>query len=168
MINLNSSKMKNILIALDYDPTAQTVAETGHKLAKAMKARTILLHVISDATYYSSLNYSPIMGFGGFSSIDTIQTETAEELKKVAQNYLDKSKQHLGDEKIQTVVRSGDFGETILKTATDLNVDIIVMGTHSRRGLKKILMGSVAENVLHHSLIPLFIIPTRDLEEHNK
>ena len=159
--------MKKILIALDYDPTAQKVAETGHKLAKAMKARTILLHVISDATYYSSLNYSPIMGFGGFSR-DTIQIDTAEELMKVAQDYLDKSKQHLRDRMIETVVRKGDFGETILKTATDLNVDIIVMGTHSRRGLEKILMGSVAEKVLHHSLIPLFIIPTRDLEERNK
>ena len=159
--------MKKILIALDYDPTAQKVAETGHKLAKAMKARTILLHVISDATYYSSLNYSPIMGFGGFSR-DTIQIDTAEELMKVAQDYLDKSKQHLRDRMIETVVRKGDFGETILKTATDLNVDIIVMGTHSRRGLEKILMGSVAEKVLHHSLIPLFIIPTRDLEELNK
>ena len=159
--------MKKILIALDYNPTAQKVAETGHKLAKAMKARTILLHVISDATYYSSLNYSPIMGFGGFSR-DTIQIDTAEELKKVAQDYLDKSKQHLRDRMIETVVRKGDFGETILKTATDLNVDIIVMGTHSRRGLEKILMGSVAEKVLHHSLIPLFIIPTRDLEERNK
>ena len=104
------------------------------------------------------------MGFGGFSSVDTVQTDTAEELKKDAQNYLDKSKQHLGDERIQTVVRNGDFGETILKTAKELNVDIIVMGTHSRRGLEKILMGSVAENVLHHSLIPLFIIPTKDLE----
>ena len=159
--------MKKILIALDYDPTAQKVAETGHKLAKAMKARTILLHVISDATYYSSLNYSPIMGFGGFSR-DTIQIDTVEELKKIAQDYLDKSKQHLRDRMIETVVRKGDFGETILKTATDLNVDIIVMGTHSRRGLEKILMGSVAEKVLHHSLIPLFIIPTRDLEERNK
>jgi len=159
--------MKKILIALDYDPTAQKVAETGHKLAKAMKARTILLHVISDATYYSSLNYSPIMGFGGFSR-DTIQIDTAEELMKVAQDYLDKSKQHLRDRMIETVVRKGDFGETILKTATDLDVDIIVMGTHSRRGLEKILMGSVAEKVLHHSLIPLFIIPTRDLEERNK
>jgi len=159
--------MKKILIGLDYNPTAQKVAETGHKLAKAMKARTILLHVISDATYYSSLNYSPIMGFGGFSR-DTIQIDTAEELKKVAQDYLDKSKQHLRDRMIETVVRKGDFGETILKTATDLDVDIIVMGTHSRRGLEKILMGSVAEKVLHHSLIPLFIIPTRDLEERNK
>ena len=159
--------MKRILIALDYDPSAQKVAETGHKLAKAMKARTILLHVISDATYYSSLNYSPIMGFGGFSTIDTVQTDTAEDLKKVAQNYLDKSKQHLGDEKIQTVVKNGVFGETILNTATELNVDIIVMGTHSRRGLEKILVGSVAENVLHHSSIPLFIIPTKAIEKKN-
>ena len=160
--------MKKILIALDYNPTAQKVAEIGHKLATAMNARTFLLHVISDATYYSSLDYSPVMGFGGFSSVDTLQTDTAVELKKIAQNYLNKSKQHLGDTMIVTVVRTGDFGETILKTATDLNVDIIVMGTHSRRGLEKILMGSVAEKVLHHSLIPLFIIPTRAVEEHNK
>lgn len=157
--------MKKILIALDYDPTAQQVAETGHKLAKAMNARTILLHVISDATYYSSLNYSPIMGFGGFSNADSIQTDTAEELKKVAKNYLDKTKDHLSDERIETVVSNGDFGEAILKTATKLNVDIIVMGTHSRHGLEKILMGSVAEKVLRHSLIPLFIIPTKVLEE---
>ena len=156
--------MKKILIALDYNPTAQKVAETGHKLARAMNAPTVLLHVISDATYYSSLSYSPIMGFGGFSSVDTVQTDTAEELRKVAQNFLDKTKQHLGDEKIETIVSNGDFGETILKTAIKLNVDIIVMGTHSRRGLEKILLGSVAENVLHHSSIPLFIIPTRALE----
>ncbi len=157
--------MKKILIALDYDPTAQKVAETGHKLAKAMNARTILLHVISDATYYSSLNYSPIMGFGGFSNVDTIETDTAEELKRVAQNYLNKSKEYLGDEMIETVVSNGDFAETILKTATRLNVDIIVMGTHSRRGLQKILMGSVAEKVLRQSLIPMFIIPTKAIEE---
>ena len=154
--------MKKILIALDYNPSAQKVAETGYDLAKALKARTILLHVTSDATYYSSLNYSPIMGFGSFSNV--VETDTAEELKKVAQDYLDKSKQHLGDEKIQTVVKNGVFGETILKTATELKVDIIVMGTHSRRGLEKILVGSVAENVLHHSSIPLFIIPTKTRE----
>ena len=133
--------------------------------SKAMNARTILLHVISDATYYSSLNYSPIMGFGGFSNVDTIETDTAAELKRVAQNYLKKSKEYLGDEMIETVVSNGDFAETILKTATRLNVDIIVMGTHSRRGLEKILMGSVAEKVLRHSLIPMFIIPTKAIEE---
>jgi nucleotide-binding universal stress UspA family protein len=157
--------MKKILIALDYNPSAQKVAETGHDLAKAMNAQTILLHVISEVANYSSLNYSPIMGFGGFSNVDTVQTDTIEKIKRAAQTYLDKSKQHLGNEKIQTVVKNGDYGETILETAKELDVDIIVMGTHSRRGLEKILVGSVAEKVLRHSLIPLFIIPAKTREE---
>jgi nucleotide-binding universal stress UspA family protein len=158
--------MKKILIALDYNPTAQKIAETGYRLAKAMNARTVLLHVVADPTYYSSLNYSPIMGFDTFSNV--VETDTTDELKTIAHNYLDKSKQYLGDETIETVVKNGDFGETILQTAKDLNVDIIVMGTHSRRGLEKILMGSVAEKVLRHSLIPLFIIPTKSLAENKK
>ena len=153
--------MKKILIALDYSPSAQKVAETGHKLAKAMHAEAVLLHVVSDAMHYSSLNYSPIMGFEGFSNYDIVETFNAEELKKLAQQYLDKTKRHLDDENIETVVTNGDFSETILKTASDLNVELIVMGTHSRHGLAKILIGSVAENVLHHTSIPLFIIPTR-------
>jgi nucleotide-binding universal stress UspA family protein len=157
--------MKKILIALDYNPSAQKIAETGYALAKSMNARVILLHVVSDAAYYSSLNYSPIMGFDSFSNLDILQTDIVEELKKGAQEYLDKSKQHLGDETIQTVIKDGDFGKSILDAATEMNVDIIVMGTHSQRGLDKILMGSVAEKVLHHSSIPLFIIPTKNLEE---
>ena len=157
--------MKKILIALDSNPTAQIVAENGYNLAKAMNAHTILLHVISDTTYYSSLNYSPIMGFAGFNSSDLSQRVTVEDVKIVAQNYLDKSKHHLGDERIQTIVKNGGLGETILRTATELKIDIIVMGTHNRRGLEKILIGSVAENVLHHSSIPLFIIPTKAIEE---
>ena len=157
--------MKKILIALDYDPSAQKIAETGYALAKSMNAQVILLHAISDATYYSSLNYSPIMGFDSFSNLDIFQADAVEELNKAAQEYLDKSKQHLGDETIQTIIKDGDFGQSILDTATEMNVDIIVMGTHSRHGLDKILMGSVAEKVLHKSSIPLFIIPTKDYEE---
>jgi nucleotide-binding universal stress UspA family protein len=105
------------------------------------------------------------MGFGGFSNSYIVETDTLEEIKKAAQIFLDKSKEHLGDDKIETVVKDGDFAETILNTAKELNADIIVLGTHSRRGLDKILMGSVAEKVLHHSLKPLFIIPTKTLEE---
>lgn len=160
--------MKKVLIALDYNPTARKIAEMGHGLARAMNAQTILLHVISDPTYYSSLNYSPIMGFGGFNSVDTIQTDKAEELQKAAQTFLDKSKQHLGDEKIETVVSWGDYGNMIMETALNSQVDIIVLGTHSRRGLEKILVGNVTENVLHHSAIPLFIISTRSFEENKR
>ena len=52
-----------------------------------------------------------------------------------------------------------DLAETILKVAKDEAVDILVMGRHSRRGLGKLLIGSVTEKVLHHSNLPLFIIP---------
>jgi len=157
--------MKKVLIALDYDPSSQKVAEAGYTLAKATNAQTVLLHVASDATYYSSLNYSPIMGFGGFNNSYLIETDTLEEIKKTAQIFLDKAKEHLGNDKIETIVKDGDFAEMILNTAKESNADMIVLGTHSRRGLDKMLMGSVAEKVLQHSSVPLFIIPTKTFEE---
>lgn len=157
--------MKKVLIAIDYDPSAQTVAEAGYKLAKSMNAQTVLLHVVSDATYYSSLNYSPIMGFDSFSNLDIVQTEAVSELQSAARDYLDKTRLHLGDPSIETISRGGDFGDTIIDVATEINADVIVMGTHSRRGLEKILMGSVAEKVLRRSAVPMFIIPTKEKED---
>jgi len=153
-----------ILIALDNNASAQKVAETGYELAEALHAHTILLHVTSHATYYSSLNYSPILGFDSFSNVDVVQTNTVEELKRTAEDYLDSMKWNLGDETIQTIIKEGDFAENISQTAKEMNADIIVMGTHSRKGLDKVLLGSVAENVLHHTTIPLFIIPVKAAE----
>jgi nucleotide-binding universal stress UspA family protein len=153
--------IKKVLITLDYDPTAQKVAEQGFSLAKTVGAETVLLHVISDPVYYASREYSPIMGFDGYMDMGPMQLETIDGLKKASQQFLNKSKQHLGDETIQTLVKEGDFGETILKTAKELHADIIVMGSHSRKWLENIVMGSVTEKVLHHTSIPLFIIPTK-------
>lgn len=158
---MKTNKMKKVLIALDYDPTAQKVAETGFSLAKTMGAEVILLHVISDPVYYSSTEYSPIMGFTGYMDMDPLQSNSVDGLKKASQHFLDKSKHHLGDKTIQTQVKEGDFAESILKTAKDLHADIIVMGSHSRKWLEKIVMGSVTEKVLNHTSIPLFIIPTK-------
>jgi nucleotide-binding universal stress UspA family protein len=160
---MKTIKTKKVLIALDYNPTAQKVAETGYALAKSMDAEVILLHVISDPVYYSSMEYSSVMGFTGFIDMSQIQLESAEELKKASLHYLDKSKKHLGDKTISTVVKEGDFADSILKTADDLNADVIVMGSHSRKWLENIIMGSVTEKVLRHTSKPLFIIPTRKL-----
>lgn len=157
--------MKKILIALDYNPTAQKIAETGYQLAKSMNAQVVLLHVVADYTYYSALDYSPVMGFDSFSNLGAIQTNTVIELQKAANEFLEKSKTHLGDQSIQTLVKDGDSGDAIIEAAENLGADVIVLGSHSRRGLDKILMGSVAEKVLRHSKIPLFIIPVSDKEE---
>jgi nucleotide-binding universal stress UspA family protein len=157
--------MKKILIAMDYNPTAKNIAETGYALAKSMNAEITLLHVVADYTYYSSLDYSPIMGFDSFSNLGMLQTNTVIELQSAAQEYLEKIKAHLGDPAIKTIVKDGDSGDAIIDAAKELNVDVIVMGSHSRRGLEKILMGSVAEKVLRNSRIPLFIIPVVEKEK---
>lgn len=157
--------MKKILIALDYDSSAQRIAESANELAKAMNAQAILLHVISDASHYASVNYSPVMGFDMFNSMDMMQPDSTEKLQNAAKQYLLKTIEHLGDGNIQAIVKEGDFGEMILDTAKELGADIIVMGTHSRHGLDKFLMGSVAEKVFHKTTIPLYIIPvTKEAE----
>jgi len=153
--------MKKVLITLDFDPSAQKVAEEGFSLAASMGAEVILLHVLSDPAFYTSIEHITIMGFAG--QIETSQVEiiNMEELKETAQRFLEKSKHHLGDKTIQTLVEEGDFAESILKTAIDHQIDIIVMGSHSRRKFDEIIMGSVTEKVLYHTSVPLFIVPTK-------
>ena len=157
--------MKKILITLDYNPSAQKVAETGYELGKAMNAEVILLHVIEDAVYYSSLEYSPIMGFGGFGGYgmaDVSQIPDEAALKTAAIIFLENTRTHLKDENIAVITEDGDSAESIVKVAEEMAIDVIVMGSHSRSGLEKILMGSVTEKVLNHSKIPVLIIPTKN------
>ncbi|MFA9390162.1 MAG: universal stress protein [Prolixibacteraceae bacterium] len=153
--------MKKVLIALDYDPTAQKVAEEGFALAKSMVAEVMLVHVITDPVFYTSTEYSPIMGLAGYMDTSQLQLDNLDGLKKAAHYFLDKTKRHLGDTSIQSVVKEGDIAESILEAANDFNADIIVTGSHSRRWLENILMGSVSENILHHTSIPIFIVPTK-------
>jgi len=53
------------------------------------------------------------------------------------------------------------FAATILFSAKELHADMIVMGSHSRNWLENIVMGSVTEKVLHGTVLPLLIIPTK-------
>jgi len=153
--------MKKVLIALDYDPTAQKVAEAGFSIAKAMNAEVILLHVISDPVYYSSVEYSPIMGLTDTLGVDPLKIGGINRLTEVSQHFLDKIKHHLGDDAIVTEIVEGDFAETILNTSKQLHADVIVMGSHSRKWLENIVMGSVTADVLRQSAVPLFIVPIK-------
>lgn len=153
--------MKKVLIALDYNPTAQKVAEVGFSMAKSMNAEVALVHVISDPVFYFSEGYSPIMGFMGVIDEEPNNLVNGNDLTKASMQFLENSKQHLGDLTIQTIVKEGDFADSILEAAKDIEADIIVLGSHSRKWLENIVMGSVTEKVLHHTTIPLFIVPTK-------
>lgn len=160
--------VKKVLIALDFDPTAQKVAEAGYSLAKALGGEAILLHVIADDVYYSSLEYSPITGFSGFSNTDYSLMASSEGLSRASEYFLDSTRKYLGDESIQIIVEQGDFSDMILKTAERTRADLVVIGSHSRRWLDQVLMGSVTEKVLHNTRVPLFIVPTKGPDSKKK
>ena len=158
---MKTKEIKKVLIAMDYDQSAQKVAEEGYALAKTMGAEVILLHVIVEPVNYTAPGHITIMGFAGDTEVNTLQIDNVEALKKASSQYLDKAKHHLGDEAIETVVEEGDLAETILKIAKKMHVDVIIMGSHSKKWLENILLGSVTEKVLNLTTIPLFIIPTK-------
>lgn len=148
---METNKIKKVLIAMDYDETSQKVAEEGYSMAKMLNAETILMHVISEQPlYYSSYTY-----------MRELSVDLMGDLKESTQEFLNKAKRHLKDESIKTVLVEGEIAETILKTANDLNADVIVMGSHSRKWLENIIMGSAAKNVLKLTTIPLYIVPTK-------
>lgn len=151
---------KKVLIALDYNPTAQKVAEVGYSIANAMGADCLLVHILSTPIIYTSVNYDPIMGFSGFEALENYQLN-AVLLSKSANKYLDKVKKHLGDSNVETIVKDGEFDDQIMETAFNYNADLIVMGTHSQQWLEKILVGSTTESIIQISKIPIVIVPTK-------
>lgn len=156
--------MKKVLIALDYDPSAQKIAEAGYALAQSMNAETILLHVFSEPNYYATVGVSPITGLGDQLNVMPLTFDSIDDLKAEAHKFLNRIKTHLGGESIHTTVQEGEADESILGTAKAMHADIIVLGSHSRRWLENILMGSVAEKVLNTTQVPLYIIPLKKAE----
>lgn len=148
---MKTTSFKKVLIAMDYDDTSQKVAETGYSLAKSMNAETILLHVVAEQlVYYSSYMF-----------MRELKVDVNENLKQSTEDFMNKTKKHLGDKNIQTIIKEGEVAETILETAKEIKADLIVIGSHSRKWLDSILMGSGAEDVLKRTTIPLLVVPTK-------
>jgi nucleotide-binding universal stress UspA family protein len=159
--------MNKILVALDYGPTTQKVAEMTFSHFDHKHTEITLLHVVGNPAWYASTAFGPIMGFGGYANLDLLGPGIMNELKIKTKYFLEKTKDHLGNDSIKTLVKEGSVGESILTAAKELNVDAIAMGSHSQRWLENILMGSITEYVLHHTTIPLFIIPTKKQRYYN-
>ncbi|WP_445452906.1 universal stress protein [Flavobacterium sp. 25HG05S-40] len=151
--------MKKVLIALDYGISARKIAEQGYNLAKSMKAKVTLLHVVADETYYSGIDAGPFMGFYGY---DFFNIDDKNTLMESSLNFLEKIKSHLKDPDIEIIAEKGDFSTVILDVATRNHTSIIVLGAHSKNWLVKTVMGSVTESVLSNSKIPMFIIPVKE------
>lgn len=151
--------MKKIIIAIDYNPAAEKVAEAGHAIARSLNAPVVLVHVIAEPAFYA-MEYSPVMGYQGAYTEGT--AEVVEEIKKEAEAFLASSVKHLGDDSIQTAVLDGKIDEAIIQYAKEQKADLIIMGSHRHSGIDRLFLSDVAVNVLRHSPIPLLTIPTGD------
>ena len=67
----------------------------------------------------------------------------------------------MGNGTIKTVVKEGECGETIIESITEMDADIIVIGTHNQGNSEKKILGSIAEYVLQHSVLPVLTIPVK-------
>jgi hypothetical protein len=111
---MKTNKIKKVLIALDYNPTAQKVAEKGYEMAEAMGAEITLLHVMVNSAMYASAYDT--MGIWQIDAINTI--ETIKILENASHNFLEKAKRHLGNKSIQTIQKEGDFAQQLRKHST--------------------------------------------------
>jgi len=146
-----------VLIALDYDHTALNVTDVGFTFAKAMGAEVVLLHVVLNLMTYS-LTYL---------KMDSLCSESVKKLKLASQNFLHKPKLNNQNNMTHTVAKQGNFAVSLLDSAKEMAIDIIVMGSHSSMWLEEVVMGRVTNEVLQQTTIPLLIIPTRKLDKSN-
>lgn len=149
--------MKKVLIAIDYTPAAEKVAEAGYRIAKAFNAKIALVHVITEAAFYA-MDYAPIMGYTGFYTAGTI--ELVKDIKKDAENFLAAAASHLGNENISTQVLEGETTDAILQYSKEWEADLIVLGTHTHHGLDRIFGTDTSHAILKQVTIPLLAIPT--------
>lgn len=142
--------MKNILAALELKGETSRVLEQAANLARSCEAKLWLLHVADPEPDF--VGYEPGPQY--------IRDERAEILKE-ERTKLHAMVQALAEQKIevQPIMVMGPTVETILAEAERIKADVIVMGTHGRRGLAKAFLGSTSDDVLRANRYPVLIIP---------
>ncbi|WP_027187257.1 universal stress protein [Desulfovibrio cuneatus] len=145
-------KIAKILCAVDFSQYSEQVAEYAASLAKAFGAEIIVVYAAPDLAQYDDLHVSP-------ATLEGTLEEIFINAEKSMENFVPAS---FKDIKTQGVVVTGDPAEEIIEMANSSDADMIIMGTHGRKGIERILFGSVAEQVVKSATIPVLTIhPTQ-------
>jgi nucleotide-binding universal stress UspA family protein len=140
---------KHILVPTDFGEPAQHALDVAVELARQFDAKLSLLHVYQ---VFVPLPY----GEGFTWPIE----EIALRARAHVQELVNKTKAHYPN--CDGVSQPGIVWERVLGQASECGVDLIVMGTHGRRGLPRALIGSVAEKVVRMSPVPVMTVSARE------
>jgi nucleotide-binding universal stress UspA family protein len=140
--------LKNILVPTDLSEGAEEALDYACDLARQFGATVHLIHVIGIPTLGV-----PELGVALTSTvIDSLIRDNQEALDALVLR-----KQNAATFG-RTLLRTGDARDLICQTAKDLNADLIVMGTHGRRGVSRALLGSVTETVVRSAPCPVLTV----------
>ncbi len=134
----------HILVPVDFSPASERSLEKALQLARAFDARITLLHIWS----LPAIGYAEGLAW----PIDDLQQAAREALAGL---YARTAKVHPNTD---SVLLEGNEWRQILETVKSRGCDLVVMGTHGRRGLPRLLLGSVAERVVRLSPVPVLTV----------
>ena len=142
-----------IMVCLDGSALADAALPHAQSLAFDEKAEIVLLRI--------SVNPAAEFSFSDPSIADNlIQEMEAETLACMQSARLQLQKAGF---RTSFLIRQGPIAETILQVAAEIGADVIVMSTHGRSGVKRWLLGSIAERVVRHSDIPVLLVRPKKL-----
>jgi nucleotide-binding universal stress UspA family protein len=137
--------VRSILHPSDFSERSQYALGQACALARAYDARLVLLHVVA----------MPVVLYG-----EGALPANPEELRAAARAQLDDLQVPFANARTDRRLEAGDPVEMILRLAQEMHADLIVMGTHGRTGLGRLLMGSVAEQIVRKASCPVLTVKT--------
>lgn len=142
---------EKILVAVDGSPTSLRGLDEAIKVAKAMRGQLMIVHVVNElvisAEYVPAIYYEPILV-----SLRDSGAKVLDQAAAFARQAGVTCEQKL----VETL--GGRAADEVVKQARQWPADLIVLGTHGRRGLKRLAMGSDAELVLRQAPVPVLMV----------
>lgn len=145
--------MSAILVGLDFSPAHEHVLATAVALARATRAELALLHIAPEDPDF--IGYEP--------GPPTVRDGVAQALREQRQK-LEADEARLRAEGLRVTARTiqGPIARKIIQEAERLSADWIVVGSHGRGGVRRLLLGSVSEAVVRGAPCPVVIVPIRE------
>lgn len=143
---------KHILVPTDFSDPSERALSMAAELARAFDAKLSLLHVwsIPNTGYAEALAWP----------IDAMEAAA----KRALDDALASTVRLYA--KTDAILREGNEWKQVLDVVDELGIDLVVMGTHGRRGLPRLVLGSVAEKVVRLCPVPVLTVPApKELEK---
>jgi nucleotide-binding universal stress UspA family protein len=141
---------KHILVPVDGSDTAQTAVGKAISLAQAYSSQVTVIYVI-DPYPFTGVGTDFAYGQAEYLSAATAEAHVAVKSAKEAFT-------RAGVTVDTSVIESHSIWRGIVEAGATLEADLIVMGSHGRSGLEKLVLGSVAQAVLSHTKLPVLVV----------